>query len=330
MNTTGPTPHSRQKERGATLLSVLLIITLMSAAALAATDALARSISVSRLSSSRADAFWGIRGAVTVAGVMLDELAGAQAALTADSSIFHEPTVFTSSRGTITVQLYEATNCFNLNALKLGGVDDSGGLPPGQLSRLLEGAGLFSSDARHLVDALADWMDADASPRAAGAEDAVYRGRDIPHRTPGQRLVSLSDVRAVEGFTPDVLARIAGLVCVRAPSDHAPLNLNTLSVDQAPLLAARFSSQLSVGEAERLILARPDGGWLNVDEFLLSRDVARIAPELRNESAISVRSTHIGAMIRASSQSGTLTIDAVFSRGPDGQFALMSSHRRPD
>ena len=78
--------HPSHHERGATLLSVLLIIVLMSTAALAATDALARSVSVSRVSASRADSFWATRGALSVGETIVNEaLAKTDGALTADS-----------------------------------------------------------------------------------------------------------------------------------------------------------------------------------------------------------------------------------------------------
>jgi general secretion pathway protein K len=319
-------PH----ERGATLLSVLLIIVLMSTAALAATDALARSVSVSRISASRADSFWATRGALSVGEALVNEaLTGSDGALLANSLVFREPIIFNYSRGTITVQLYEATNCLNLNALAIGNDDASTGtVPPDQLHRMLEAAGLFSSEARHLVDSLSDWMDADTSPRASGAEDGAYRGRNVPHRTPGQRLVSVSDLRAIEGFTAEVMEQVSRLVCVRPTSDDAPLNINTLTADQAPLLAARFSEELSTSEAEQLILSRPEGGWLNVDEFLLSRDVASIAPELRRESELSTRSAQIGARISVTSDTGTIRIDATYGRGTDGYYVLKGSNRR--
>ena len=322
--------HRSDHERGATLLSVLLIIVLMSTAALAATDALARSVSVSRVSASRADSFWATRGALSVGEAFVNEaLAKTDGALTPDSLLFREPIVFAYSRGTISVRFYEATNCLNLNALSLGdGEASAGNVSPDQLHRMLEGAGLFNSEAQHLVDSLSDWMDADTSSRASGAEDGAYGGRAIPHRTPGQRLVSISDLRAIDGFTPDVMNEISNLVCVRSRSDDAPLNINTLTAAQAPLLAARFSDELSTSEAEQLILSRPEGGWLNVGEFLLSRDVASIAPELRRDSALSIRSDRIGAAISIASDTGTIRIDATYGRGTDGIYVLQGSNRR--
>lgn len=320
----------RKKDSGATLLSVLLLIVLMSTAALAATDALARSVQVSRVSADRADSFWAARSALSVVEEVINELlAQSGGKLDVDSAVFSQPIAFTYPRGTISVDLYDATNCLNLNSLVLSDAEDAGGeITLDQLHRVFEGAGLFSTEAREMVDTLADWMDADTSPRAFGGEDAMYQNRDVPHRAPGQRLVSSEDLRAINGFTPVTFSAVSHLVCVRSDTTNPPLNINTLTDADAPLLAARFSENLSVSEAERLILSRPSGGWLNVEEFLLSESVVSIAPELRKDDDLSTVSSVIGAVITVSTDSGDVFIDATYGRGDNEQFALLGSHRR--
>jgi general secretion pathway protein K len=59
------------KEKGASLLSVLVIVMLMSVAAIAATDALARSVLIIKSSSARAETFWTARGAADAAATYL-------------------------------------------------------------------------------------------------------------------------------------------------------------------------------------------------------------------------------------------------------------------
>lgn len=323
--------RASSREDGATLLSVLLLIVLMSTAALAATDALARSVSVARVSDGRADSFWAARGALSVGEAVLNEmLAGRGSKLTADSALLREPVVFPYPRGTIVVRFREASNCLNLNTLILGETDEGVSMTePDRLRQMFEDAGLFSNDARELVDTLADWMDENTSPRAFGAEDAVYSQRDVPHRAPGQRLISLTELRAVKGYDPVKLAALDPMLCVRDKSENVPLNINTLTDAQAPLLTARFSSQLTRADAERLIESRPEGGWLNVEEFLLSERVAIITPDKRNDFELSTESGRIAADITVQSDTGTLRIAAEFERGSDGQFVLNGSHRRP-
>ena len=324
-------PARPRKDRGATLLSVLLIIALMSVAALAATDALARSVSVSRTSADRAESFWVARGA-TAAGeqVVNQVMEPLEGKLTAGMDLFNAPVMFAYERGAISITLRDATNCFNLNRIDAGDedADTERGKPVQQLSDMLEQAGLFASDARQLSDALADWMDEDNSPRPYGAEESLYRSRHVPHRTAGTQLVSMNDLRAIEGFTPDVLARIDALICVRTSSEDAPLNINTLTAEQAPLLAARFSDELSARDAERIILSRPEGGWLNADEFLALPEVAQIAPAMRSDGVISIISSYLEADISVASASGTVRLLALYGRDASGKFVLQGSQRR--
>lgn len=319
-----PIKPASQREKGATLLTVLLIIALMSVAAVAATDALARSIGVSRISDDRAGSFWAAR-AGTSAGelIVTDLMASIEGELTAEAAMFQEPVIFAYERGSISITLREATNCFNLNMLET----EENGPQLERLRELLEGAGFFASEARQLAEALADWMDGDTSTRPSGAEDSVYAARSVPHLSAGTRLVSINDLRAIEGYTPEVLFQLKGLVCVRAAGVERPLNINTLTLEEAPVLAARFSPEMSAREAERAILNRPEGGWLNAEEFLAMPDIARIAPQLRSDGAISIISSYIEADMRIRSGSVSVHMTALYGRGSEGNFVLLDSHR---
>ena len=324
------TPSRLSRERGATLLSVLLIIALMSAAALAATDALARSVSVSRTSGYRADGFWAARGALAAGEQVVNEvLAQVQGNLTAESSVLMEPMIFPYERATITISLRDASNCFNLNSIQGDdGEGNSGNAPLRNLRTLYEEAGFYGNEARQLSESLADWIDADTSTRPSGAEDSIYRSRAVPHLTGGQKLLSVGEVRAVEGYTPEVIARLEQLVCIRRPEDETRLNINTLTLSQAPLLSALFSHELSVTEAERIISSRPEGGWVSVEEFLSLPDISKIVPEMRSDHFLSTTANHVEADILISSAAGSMRMVAVYGRAVDGSFVLKGSHRR--
>ncbi|MBR9807397.1 MAG: type II secretion system minor pseudopilin GspK [Alphaproteobacteria bacterium] len=323
-------PSRVSRERGATLLSVLLMIALMSAAALAATDALARSVSVSRTSGYRADGFWAARGALAAGEQVVNEvLAQVQGSLTADSSVLMEPMTFPYERASITISLKDASNCFNLNSIQGDeGEASNANAPLRNLRTLYEEAGFYGNEARQLSESLADWIDADTSTRPSGAEDPIYRSRAIPHRTAGQKLLSVGEVRAVEGYTSEVMARLDGLVCIRRPEDETRLNINTLTLPQAPLLSALFSYELSVTDAERIISSRPEGGWVSVEEFLSLPDILKIAPEMRSDNVLSTTANHIEADILISSAAGSMRMVALYGRVADGSFVLKGSHRR--
>lgn len=67
-------------------------------------------------------------------------------------------------------------------------------------SEALEDLGLD----RPQVDAIFDWMDEDAIPRAEGAEDAYYLARPLPHRTKNGPIEMIEELLMVRGVTNDV------------------------------------------------------------------------------------------------------------------------------
>jgi general secretion pathway protein K len=50
-------------------------------------------------------------------------------------------------------------------------------------------------------------------------------------------------------------------------TDLSPLNINTLGVEQAPLLAMLAPGQIGLDRARRVLAQRPSGGWNNQVEF---------------------------------------------------------------
>ena len=142
----------RKRERGAALLSILMIVAVMSIAALAAVESLGRSVALARLSDERSQILWAGRSAEAVASqsVLQVETLGRQA--------FGKPAVFPLERGVIVAALSDDSNCFNLNSL--GG--DAGGPAAHDIyKRLLVHSGILPGDAQRLADTAADWIDGD-------------------------------------------------------------------------------------------------------------------------------------------------------------------------
>lgn len=317
-------------EKGATLLSVLVIVMLMSAAAVAATDALARSIMIAKSSSARAETFWTARAAADAAGSYLSKaVEGVGAQLTEESALLTEQISLPAGHGLVVLSIHDATNCFNLNAL----VDEPGdaGVGEAQLSAyldLLVAADLNQAEAQSLAAKLADWVDADTSSRTYGAEDGYYASLAEPYRTPGRPLRNISELRAVAGYDADILEQLAGLVCLRPGMAQAALNLNTLTADQAPLLTALFSPELSSADAMTLIDRRPSGGWDSVEAFLQEPVVNRIAPAARHDAAVSVASSFFTADMDIGTGDLATSYQALFGRAVGGNVELVSLVRR--
>ncbi|HYD14339.1 MAG TPA: type II secretion system minor pseudopilin GspK [Allosphingosinicella sp.] len=261
-----------KRERGAALLAVLLLV--------AVTGAIAASM-VEGLRLSRAVA---VNATARDQGRLFADGVEQLALLTIDDRILESPERTTLAGGwngaTRTIQLpgggsadvtvRDGGNCFNVNSV----VDGQPGRP---LVRRASGVGQFMGlmialevpepDARRIAEAAADWVDSDAVPGPGGAEDEAYAAGPTPYRTGNTLLADPGEVRALAGMTADIYARLRPWLCALPVNDLSPLNINTLSLEQAPLLAMLAPGQITLERARRVLARRPSGGWANQVEF---------------------------------------------------------------
>ena len=156
---------------------------------------------------------------------------------------------FPVDEGTVQGWITDAQGCYNLNNL----VDAKGQVRLAEVQVLRRLFRLLELDAS-LVDAIVDWLDADDVPFGpGGAEDASYIARGL-HAKNGP-LDRFRELALIEGFTPEILAKLQGVACVLPGRTAAPtpVNLNT-----APLVVVRaFFPALSAAGAEAWAAGRP-------------------------------------------------------------------------
>jgi general secretion pathway protein K len=135
-------------------------------------------------------------------------------------------------------------------------------------------------DARRIAEAAADWVDSDAEPTAIGAEDSAYAGGEDPYRTGNTLFADPGEARLLAGMTPEIFARVRPFLCVLPSAELSPLNVNTLTPDQAPLLAMLAPGQIDVRRAMRVLESRPREGWANMIEFWRTERMSELAVPL--------------------------------------------------
>lgn len=284
-----------RSEDGAALLSVLLIVAVMAIIATAMTDASLRALDRGSAGDARSRVSWQIVGAEEAGLAAVQDLQTAtQGALTANLPVLQTPITLEASGGRIVGRLEEASNCFNLNALASIEAEDD--VPPAALDLymdLLLALEFSEFEAEALADALIDWMDPGQTPRVSGFEDAYYVSRAVPYRTSGQPLAELSELRAVAGYSKDVIARMGPNICVRAGANVGVFNLNTLVVDQAPLLMMAMNGSIDLQEAADIIASRPFGGWPTLEGFISVDAINRVAPEQRRVDLFGLSSSFL-------------------------------------
>ncbi len=82
-------------------------------------------------------------------------------------------------------------------------------------------------DPEELVEALVDWVDADDLDAGGSPEARRYEARDTPVRPPDRPLLSLDELRQVEGFDGRLVEALRPYVSVHPLAATWRLNLNT-------------------------------------------------------------------------------------------------------
>lgn len=278
-------------QRGAALLSILFIVAALAVAALIATMAITQQTTLAKAASRRADSGWAAYSAEAVALSAIAEMSSiTNGQLTPLTTGLSQPVVLPLRGGVVSMQVSDASNCFNVNALAN---PDEGAATLARLSwaSLLSDLDIPATEANGLANALADWLDADANTRQGGAEDGYYLTLSPAYRAANQSMDSPAELASVMGYTKALREALAPMICARPESQMVLLNINTLRPDQASLLRATYSEALSLAAAERILLDRPDTGWASVAEFEALPDIRTIPEGQKRTDALSTIST---------------------------------------
>lgn len=262
-----PRPQNRE---GMALLTVLLLVAVMAAVAAAVLDDVRFSVRRTTNTERQAQAQWYADGAERLARRQIARLAARDPSRTPLQPAWNGRRFdFPVEGGVIGATIRDGQACFNLNSVVQGAGEDLTVRPEGvaQFLALGRAVGAPESRMRAAADALVDWLDADGETRPLGAEDGAYAGLADPYRTAGMMLVEVSELRAVKGVDADLYQRLRPWVCALPTTRSAPLNINTLAPEQAPLLVMLADGALGADEARRLIERRPAGGWRDVAAF---------------------------------------------------------------
>jgi len=168
------------------------------------------------------------------------------------------------------VRVRDGGNCFNVNSVADGEAHTALVRRPsgvGQFIGLMTALEVPEADARRIAEAAADWVDGDSLAGPGGAEDEAYMAGPAPYRTGNTLFADPGELRALAGMTPAIYRRLRPWLCALPVSDLSPININTLAIEQAPLLAMLAPGQLDAARARRILAQRPAAGWSNQIEF---------------------------------------------------------------
>ena len=264
----------RPDERGAALLTVLLLVAVISVLAATALEKLRLStrLAGNAVAGEQARAYG--YAAETLALSRVNDLLGqaeqAKQGVTLAGGWSGRPFNLPVPGGLATARVRDGGNCFNLNGLVVEttpGVYAAYSPARLQFSRLMRLVGVPAAVTDGIADATSDWIDSDTAPLQGGAEDGAYTGAATPYRTANTLMADISELRAVTGVTPEIYARLRPWLCALPVAKPSTINVNTLLPEQAPLFAMLLPDTLSVEAARQLILKRPPQGFESTTAF---------------------------------------------------------------
>lgn len=303
-------------ERGTALATVLVMVSIMSALAVAVTDAASMSLRRTSNQSEMEQARWYLLGAEQFAINRIGDLIERNSEMRIDQSEWQgKPVDFPLDEGVLRLTLWDGSNCFNLNGLVSAGDSNGfGGDAAGQVqfARLLDLLNVRSESATSLAAALTDWIDSDANMGPGGAEASAYAHE--PYTIADTLMADMSELERVRGFDQAIAQRLAPYVCVRPMAGANALNVNTLLPHQAPLLAMVLGGDFSAAAAEEAIRTRPRGGWDSVDDFFGSARLSALELTPTTQAYFTTQSRYFVAVMqvqrRGASESAAVLLEA--------------------
>jgi len=287
-------------ERGTALIAALLLVALMAAVAVQLIDLTRFAAFRTSQIDQRQQAYWYARGAVALGESALRGLDPGRDVIRSDEPWLSGATVLPITDGLISGQVLDGNNCLNLNALvPVTSADD-----PGESDQLRDAAdavrssfmvlsselGVAPGQAENLLAQMIDWIDPDRQVEPGGAEDRVYAAFSPPYRAANQRFTELEELRALPDMTPALYQVYEPFLCVRPTREQPPLNINTLTLDQAVLLLAVLEGELDLGDAESVLFRRPPAGYDTAEAIWTDPVLSRLELNADQQKRLALRS----------------------------------------
>ena len=291
-----PEQTLKDRQRGAALLIVLLLVATLSFVALSATEKTSVAAARAFNERTRSENLWRAFGAETLAlAAIRSATAAVPEKLSIDDPWILEPLIVPIDDGAAHIRFSDATTCFNINSLS--GAQGLGTEPitKGEFVFLVRNLGLGDFEGQRIADVITDWIDEDTSRQVQGAEDNYYTALPSPYRSGGQSMASVTELRALNGLTRDIYGVLKPYLCAQNSASPSPLNVNMLVPAHAPLLAAILGGDVTPSQAADLIAARPPGGYGTVEEFLEPAATIGVDPATIDAGRLNVRSQYLTA-----------------------------------
>ncbi|MFN3618815.1 type II secretion system minor pseudopilin GspK [Sphingorhabdus sp.] len=283
-------------ERGAALLSVLLMVAVLAVIAATTLDRLTLSSKLSSNGNALAQARMFTYAAEAIAAARIEDLVARDAAQTtlAGDWLGKQQSI-PIPVGSATAMVRDTGNCFNLNSLvtETDGRYLASATGMTQMTSLMVSLGTDENVARAVAAAAADWADSDMMPVANGVEDEGYRSEATPYLAANRPFAHPSELRAVKGVNNAIYAKLQPWICALPELVLSRLNVNTLLPEQAPLLAMLFPpGSMNLAIARSHLAKRPSSGYGSLIRFWAAPELAALEPSSQVQGQVKLTSNY--------------------------------------
>lgn len=266
-----------ERETGAALMSVLLLVAVMATIAATALDRIGVGTRLVANVATAGQARSWLAMAEVLAATRIEDLLAVDRDKTtlAGGWMGVERSITLPDGAVVRARVEDGGNCFNLNSLVERRSDGRLTYRPTavrQFAGLMVALGIHEGEAARIAASASDYVDSDSYPQDMGSEDG---GATLP---PNAMMADPSELRAVAGVADRHYGILSRWVCALPTTDLSKINVNTLLPEQAPLIAMLVPGRIDLARARAAIAARPAGGFASGSQFWQLPALAGVQP----------------------------------------------------
>lgn len=331
----------KRRQQGVALIIVLLIVAIVSVLATEMGGRLQLQIKRASNIKQNNQAYWYAMGAEQYARKSIKKLMDEDGEVIHLAQPWNQEFVYPTQGGGIQAQLIDMQSCFNLNALRVAqpltnnlGLNlsaeiidqDNGGNNNNSTANngliLLEKKTAFERLLRNIEpevssynveivrDSLIDWLDADDTPTQLGAEDSEYESRQFPYIAANNFMLHKSELRMVNGVEVPWLRELLKLVCVLPNNNLFKINVNTVSAENAAVIAA--ATGLSLPNARAVLANRGEEGFQTTEDFFNEPSIQALTLTAEQKTWFDVKTSHFILHTKTKYNNATFALQSLF------------------